>query len=112
MPIEQWSDFVAVVHLADDPQFSEDMEAAAGLGAPCLNRILDFSAVHFVNSSNIAALLTLRKQVHEQNGKLVLCNVVNQILATFLVTGLDKVFEFSEDVPTALATLQMGGRGA
>jgi anti-anti-sigma factor len=112
MPIEKWSESVAVVHLADDPQFSEELEAAARLGPPCLNRVLDFSAVHFVTSSNIAALLTLRKHIHGQNGKLVLCNLANQILSTFLVTGLDKIFEFSEDVPTALATIQMdGGEG-
>jgi len=88
MPIEKWSESVAVVHLADDPQFSEELEAAARLGPPCLNRVLDFSAVHFVTSSNIAALLTLRKHIHGQNGKLVLCNLANQILSTFLVTGL------------------------
>ncbi|MGD0464541.1 MAG: STAS domain-containing protein [Tepidisphaeraceae bacterium] len=111
MPIEKWSDSVAVVHLADDPQFSEELEAAAKLGPPCLNRVLDFSAVHFVNSSNVAALLTLRNQIQRQNGKLVLCNLANQILSTFLVTGLDKIFQISEDVPTALATIQMDGRG-
>ncbi len=70
-----------------------------------------FSAVHFVNSSNIAALLTLRKTIQGQNGKLVLCNLANQILSTFLVTGLDKIFEFSDDVPTALATIEMDRHG-
>ena len=59
MPIEKWSDSVAVAHLGDDPQFSEDLENAARLEPPGLNCVLDFSAVHFVNSSNIAALLRL-----------------------------------------------------
>ena len=107
MPIDKWSDFVAVVHLSDDPQFSEEMEAAARIGPPCLNRVLDLSGVHIVNSSNIAAMLGLRQHILRQDGKLVLCNVVNQILATFLVTGLDKIFEICDDVPTALATIQM-----
>ena len=52
-------------------------------------------------------MLGLRQHILRQDGKLVLCNVVNQILATFLVTGLDKIFEICDDVPTALATIQM-----
>lgn len=111
MPIEKWSESVVVVHLGDDPLFSEDLEGAARLEPPCLNSVLDFSAVHFVNSSNIAALLRLRRQTHTQNGKLVLCNVVNQVWTTFLITGLDKIFDLSDNVTTALATLQMDGPG-
>jgi anti-anti-sigma factor len=109
MPLERWSDSVAVVHLADDPQFSEDMDAAGQLSPPCLNTVLDFSAVHFINSSNIAALLQIRRRVGDQQGKLILCNVGNQVWAAFLTTGLDKIFDFSENVPTALATIQMDG---
>ncbi len=63
--------------------------------------------MHFVNSSNIAALLRLRRQIHSQNGKLVLCNVVDQVWTTFLITGLDKLFDVSDNVTTALATLQL-----
>jgi len=111
MPLERWSDSVAVVHLGDDPQFSEDMEAAEQLTPPCCNCVLDFSTIHYINSSNIAALLRLRRQVSNQNAKLILCNVGNQVWATFLMTGLDKIFEFSENVPTALATMQMNGPG-
>ena len=40
--------------------------------------------------------------------RLIFCNVQNPVWGTFLVTGLDKVFAFSENVTTALATLQMG----
>jgi hypothetical protein len=29
-------------------------------------------------------------------------------VGAFLVTGLDKIFEFTDNVPTALATLQLG----
>ena len=37
----------------------------------------------------------------------MLCGVTNHVWGAFLITGLDKVFEFSDNVPTALATLQM-----
>jgi anti-anti-sigma factor len=109
MPIEKWSQSVVVVHLADDPQFSEDMEAIAAMGDPCPDIVLDFAAVHFVNSSNIAKLLRLRRHVGLHESKLVLCNVINQVWGTLLVTGLDKIFEFSDNVTTALATIQING---
>jgi anti-anti-sigma factor len=107
MPVEKWSDSVVVVHLGDDPRFSEEMEAASGMTPPCHSAVLDFSAIHYINSSNIASLLRLRRQIHDQNGKLILCNVGNPVWTTFLITGLDKIFEFTENVPTALATIQL-----
>jgi anti-anti-sigma factor len=130
MPIEQWSERVRVVHLADDPLFTDDMQliesqcapASAGTAShslpapaasahssngPCGDLVLDFGAVHFVNSSNIARMLRLRKLMHARAAKLILCSIPTTVWGTFLVTGLDKVFEFSDDVPTALASLQL-----
>jgi anti-anti-sigma factor len=108
MPIERWSEDVVVVHLADDPQFTDDLEALDNPSLPSPMRVvLDFSTVHFINSSNLAKLLRLRKQTILSSGRLILCNISTQVWGTFLVTGLDKVFEFSDNVPTSLATLQM-----
>jgi anti-anti-sigma regulatory factor len=39
--------------------------------------------------------------------RLLLCNITTQVWGAFLVTGLDKIFELSDNVPTALATLQI-----
>ncbi len=108
MPIEQWSDSVAVVHLADDPQFTDDLDALdqhmeKSKGAA----VLDFAAVHFINSSNLARMLRLRKRLASWNGKVVLCGVSTTVWGTFLVTGLDKMFTFSDNVMMGLATLQM-----
>ena len=108
MPIEKWSDKVNVLHLADDPQFTDDLQGLeAQLATKPAHTVLDMAAVHFVNSSNIARLLKLRKQMIGINHRLVLCGVSTQVWGTFLVTGLDKVFEFSDSVPTALASLQL-----
>jgi anti-anti-sigma factor len=107
MPVEKWSDNVAVAHLADDPQFSEDLQSIDDTASGGRNVVLDFAAVHFVNSSNLARLLKLRKNMLSAGGRLMLCSITTQVWGTFLVTGLDKVFEFSDNVPTALATLQM-----
>jgi anti-anti-sigma regulatory factor len=98
MAVEKWSDSIVVAHLGTDPQFSEEIDGILAL---------DFSAVHFVNSSNIAGLLRVSHRIVQRNGKLLLCNVSKQIWTTFLITGLDKLFELGEDVPTALASIQL-----
>jgi anti-anti-sigma factor len=108
MPIEKWSETVNVLHLADDPQFTEDLATLeAQVASKPMDAVLDMSAVHFVNSSNIARLLKFRKQMIGVQKRLVICGVNTQVWGTFLVTGLDKVFEFSDNVTTGLATLQM-----
>ena len=107
MPIEQWSDKIVVVHLADDPQFSEDIESLGPAVRQHASIVLDFSGVRFVNSSNISQLLKIRKNITNTDARLLLCNVSNQVWGVLLITGLDKIFEFSDNVPTALATLQM-----
>jgi anti-sigma B factor antagonist len=109
MPVENWSEEVAVVHLCDEPQFTEDMQALdKSLAQRGRNVLLDLSAVHYVNSSNLARLLRLRKQVMAGKGRLVFCAVTTQVWGAFLITGLDKIFEFCDDVPTGLAALQLG----
>ncbi len=108
MPVEKWSDTVVVAHLADDPQFTDDMLAVeSAVEGGSRDAVLDFAGVRFVNSSNLARLLKLRKVADTHEGRLMLCSVSTQVWGAFLVTGLDKVFEFSDNVPTALATLQM-----
>jgi anti-anti-sigma factor len=107
MPLEQWSDKIVVVHLADDPQFIEDMQSLAAPVRDNASIVLDFSGVRYVNSSNISQMLKLRKQMVATDARLVLCGVNTQVWGVFLITGLDKIFEFTDNVPTALATLQI-----
>jgi anti-anti-sigma factor len=108
MPLEKWSDSVIVVHLGDDPQFEDDLSAIdAHLSKHKCDVVLDFSAVSLINSSNLAGLLRLRKRMGTDERKLVLCGMSSQSWGAFLITGLDKIFHFSDSVPTALATIQM-----
>lgn len=108
MPLERWSEQVMVVRLCDDPQLSEDLAAIeqAAAAAPT-DAVLDFTGVRFINSSNLAKMLKLRKKMISDGRKLVLCSVGDQIWGALLITGLDKLFTLSDNVTTALATLQM-----
>ena len=110
MPIEQWSDEVCVARLGDDPQFTEDMVSVDQHldSHRHADVILDFSGVTFLNSTNISRLLTIRQKTIGCDCKLILCGVSTRLWGTFLATGLDKVFAFSKDVSTSLATLAIG----
>lgn len=105
MPLERWSDRVIVVHLADDPVLTDDLLAFDATVSADL--VLDFAAVRHINSSNLARLLKLRQQAAADKAKLVLCGLSTEVWGAFLTTSLDCLFEFSDNVPTALATLQM-----
>ena len=108
MGIQNWSDEITVVDLGDDPQFTDELTALTeNLESQPTHVVLNFAAVGFINSSNIAKLLRLRKQVLSAGRRVVLCDVNTQVWGVFLVTGLDKIFEFTNDIATALASLQI-----
>jgi len=108
MTIQMWSDDIMVVELGDDPQFSDEMTVVTEkLESNPANVVLNFSPVSFINSSNVAKLLRLRKLLNSKNKRLVFCDVNTQVWGVFLVTGLDKIFEFTNDISTALATVQL-----
>ena len=58
---------------------------------------------------NLAALLTARELLEKSDPKqrLIICSVSDGIWTALLATGLDRIFAFSENVTTALATLQL-----
>jgi anti-anti-sigma factor len=112
MPIEKWSDRIVIVHLSADPHLGEDLQSAFDLvEQKPVDVVVDFGGVRYLNSSHLARLLKLRKAMVTAEKRLVLSAVDTQVWGAFLVTGLDKVFEFADAVPTALAAVQIGNPG-
>lgn len=110
MAIQQWSENVILGDMEDDPQFTDDINAIIDQCGENqhVDVLINLTNVSFLNSSNIAKLLKLRKVVQVSNQrKLKLCGVNNQVWGVFLVTGLDRIFDFADDVPSGLASLQM-----
>lgn len=108
MPVEQWSENVVVVRLAENPHTGDDLEALdADTRQRRVDAVVDFSGVRMLNSSNLAKLIKIRRQMNERESRLLLCGTNDQTWGAFLVTNLDKLFEFTDDVATALATLQI-----
>ncbi|MCK4872344.1 MAG: STAS domain-containing protein [Phycisphaerales bacterium] len=108
MPTD-WSDAIRVADLSDEPEFSEELanltsqiQAKHGKHA-----VLDLSGVSYLNSSHIAQLLRLRRELTEQERKLHLCGVRDPVWSVMLITGLDKVFDFFENKATAITALQI-----
>jgi anti-anti-sigma factor len=108
MSIHNWSDDIAMGEMVEDPVLSDDLEAlVADVEVNPRNVVLNFSAVDFINSSNIAKLLQLRKVLHASDRRLLLCGINAQVWGVFSLAALDKIFECTNDTATALATLQM-----
>lgn len=114
MPLNTWSENIMIAELVDEPMFSEDMESllqrldeAVKNEDSIPNVIVDLKSVATVNSSNLGALLKLRTTLGQNDRRLMICSVTDGVWTALLATGLDRVFSFSENVTTALATLQM-----
>jgi len=109
MAIQLWSDRVILVTPTEDPGFSEDLNEVLGAAERegRLSVVADLKEVDHLCSSNLALLLRLRKVVLSHRRELLLCNVTTQAWGVFLVTGLDAVFSFSNNVTTALTTVSI-----
>ena len=110
MPIQRWSDRIWIVRLTDEPALSDDLVNArdeAHRADPTPDVAVDFSSVRHLSSSNLSQLLRLRKIAIDRGTRLKLAAIPDNVWVVFLTTGLDKVFEFAEDLPTALAALQI-----
>ncbi|MEM9064287.1 MAG: STAS domain-containing protein [Planctomycetota bacterium] len=112
----EWSEGIVVADLADEPALSDELntlhdrlaDADAG-AAPSM--VVSFEAVSYINSSNIAQLLRLRKRLSELGTEMVLAGVNGEIKEVLAITGLDRVFTITPDKLTALASLQLGDAG-
>jgi len=103
MALEIQPSGVVLVRLADDPQFTAELEALAGrMPAAPARIVVDLSGVRYLNSSNLARLLRLRRELIEADGKLAICGGNSQVQSVFRATGLDRIFLIASDVADAL----------
>ncbi len=111
MGIQNWSDNIVLVNLAQEPQLGEELQTVIQMvkEKPYSDVVVDFADVDIITSSSIAKLLKLRKALLDGNHRLVLSSVNRRTHGVFAVTGLDSVFEFVEDQFLALAGLQLVG---
>lgn len=107
-----WSDKIVIADLSDEPALSEELTALIDkLGSLDKDKVphivLNFAAVAYIHSSNLAQLLRLRKRLLEAGRTIKICSVSEEVWSVLLITGLDKVFRFAPDPMTALAGIQL-----
>ncbi|MEM7227772.1 MAG: STAS domain-containing protein [Planctomycetota bacterium] len=111
MPIHVWSEDIFIAELNDEPAFSEDMEnlerRLQERDGDAPDVVVNMKGISYINSSNIAQILRLRKRLVAENGRLRLCAIEDSVWSVMIVAGLDKIFECTDDVSTALASLQL-----
>ena len=109
MSIQNWSENIILVDLPEEPGIADELkevtEAVRNRG-DC-DVVIDFSRIDIITSSSLSALLRLRKLLSDCGQRLVFCNVPAATRNVFSTTGIEEIFEFSEDKFTALAGLQL-----
>ena len=108
MGIDHSSQGILTVDLLPEPDMGTELETVAKVlcdEGDC-DVVVDFSSVDIVTSSSISKLLKLNKLLGEFGHRLVLCDVAPATEGIFKVTGLDVVFEFTNDKSAALALIK------
>ena len=114
MSLNEWSDEIVIAETGPEPAFSEDMSGLMNIvedadrgDRSMPDVIVNLAEADYLNSSNIAQLLRLRKKLNTAGRKMRICAVDDQVWGVLMITGLDKIFDFTDDVTTALASLQL-----
>ena len=108
MTLNQLNEDILILELLDEPDFSEDTDTLlekVRSGADYPNVIVDLQKVTNLNSSNLGALIEIKKLLQAKGKRMIVCNLSDSIWSTMLATGLDQVFEFIENTMLALASL-------
>jgi anti-anti-sigma factor len=81
-------------------------------GAGALDVVVDMQVVRYLSSAGLRPLLNLVRQVRERGGRLVLCNLNEEVRGVFEATRLitthgatPATFRVETDVPSAVASL-------
>ncbi len=110
MSIQDWSENIVVVDLADDPQYTDDLDnLMIEEEASSHHVVLNFQNVTFINSSNIAQLLRVRKQLHDKRRSLSFCCLSKDLAGVMRITGLDLLIPTHDSVAMAIAQTQVDG---
>ena len=105
------SDGVQVVEFADrkileEPSITEIGAELSRLiaGQEGVKLLLSFKNVEHLSSAALGMLITLNKQVSEQQGKLRLSDITPQIYEVFKITRLNKLFEIHDTAEHGLSS--------
>ena len=97
---------VATVQVAElTSEMVEAFEAEADVAAEADRKasvVLELSNVKFLNSVALGALVALLRRIKRRGGRLALAGLSGHCLNVMNVTGMGRIFELREDVPSAM----------
>jgi anti-sigma B factor antagonist len=64
--------------------------------------LLNFGNVEFLSSAALGKLIALHKKLQAVGGRLILCNIDDEIYEVFEITRLDKFFNIQKEEQAAL----------
>ena len=64
--------------------------------------VLDFAEVEYLNSMNIAAIISLRTKLENKGARLALCGLRDQIASIFRILKLERLFNLGLDCDAAV----------
>lgn len=67
--------------------------------------LLDLSALSYISSAGLRAVLVAAKKLQDVDGRLALCGLSEQIAEVFKVSGFDSILDIHADQTAALAAL-------
>jgi anti-anti-sigma factor len=99
-------DGVVVVSVVEDQcsgiwKMVEPLVAAGSKGV-----VLDFTQVGFLNSVNIAAIISTRNKIVAAGGKLAVAEVKDRVRSVFKVLKLERLFQLELSMDQALAAVK------
>jgi len=108
MAIHSISENTVLLTLPQEPDRSGELETAARLTTPKVNRhvIVDFSRVETMSSVTVCGLIILNRLLSTTGRQLILCSVPPNIVAVFRRVGLHKLLQFAPDKSAAAQVLE------
>jgi anti-sigma B factor antagonist len=92
---------VGEIDLATAPTFRKALVDAVTAESPQL--VIDLTAVTFMDSTGLAALVSARRRADERGGSVQLVGAANGVRRILDLTGLDRLFVIHDSVDAACA---------
>lgn len=74
----------------------------------CINLIIDFENVDFIDSSGIGMIIGRYKEITAMGGRLIVSGIGGNMERIFILSGLYKIIERRTNLEEALAALSKG----
>ena len=104
MAIEGVSDDILLITLPEQAQNGKEIDLVNKMLGENIEHdvVMDFGKVKMLTSATICSLMILDRLLRGGGRQFVMCNVPSEIKQVFIRTGLQSVFEFSDDQQVAL----------